>query len=84
MNKYEVYGSVKVEVMTTVYAEDPDDALNKARDEFDELEAFCGNGGSDKLIGTSLDNVSIAAYDIIHYDFAECIDVDIDEDEEDD
>ena len=62
--RVKVYG--KAYVYISVDVELPDDtpkdeieerAIEKAWDEFSSLEEFCGNGGYDKLVGTSSENV---------------------------
>lgn len=61
--KYEVYGTIKVHVTFTVDAENEESAIEKAMDECDGLTAYAGNGGMDKIVGTSDSRVSLAVED---------------------
>lgn len=59
MSKWRVYGSVPIEVVMTVEAGTADEALEVAFQEFPGLTNYCGNGGSDKLVGVNDSNVSL-------------------------
>ena len=61
MKTWKVYGSVPVNVTVTVDAETADDAIDKAYEEFGGLTNYAGNGGMDKIVGTSERNVSLDA-----------------------
>ena len=49
--KYRVIGNVQVSVGITVEAESEEDAIQKAYEEFGGVNDYCGNDGTDKLIG---------------------------------
>ena len=51
MKKYAVHGVVEVEVVKEVWANSESEAYDKAHDELSTLTEYCGNGGTDKLIG---------------------------------
>jgi hypothetical protein len=57
--KFNVYGTVRVQVVVEVEAEDEQHAMEVAQGEFDGLTGYAGNGGMDKLVGTSQRNVSL-------------------------
>ncbi len=52
MKKYKVWGIAKVNVYQIVEAENKEDAIEAANQGFQGLSGYCGNGGSDKLVGT--------------------------------
>ena len=60
MKKFKVFGVVSVTVVTEVSAADEEEALSAAADEFQGISSFCGNGGTNKLIGVlnSTDSIS--------------------------
>ena len=68
MPKYKVYGTVTVEVIITVDADNEDDAFEKAYQEFGGIGSYCGNGGSDKLIGVRGQNESIDCIGEVEWD----------------
>lgn len=57
--KYDVHGTVPVVAHITVEAESEEEAIQKAYKEFGGVNAYCGNGGMDKLIGVEGDHESI-------------------------
>lgn len=68
MKKYRVYGTTTVSVVKEVWANNEDEAYDKAWRELTGLTAFCGNGGTDKLVGVYGSDESVAADDNIEYD----------------
>ena len=66
MKKFVLTGDVTATVTITIEAENEQQAIDKAHDEFAGVEAFCGNGGVDKLIGVCEDNQSIDCCDTVH------------------
>ena len=71
MKKFKVYGQYTITVMKEVWANDEDDAINKADDKFGGIFEYLGNGGYDKLIGVSEDDESVAADGIVEWNEAE-------------
>ena len=71
MKKYRVYGTATVTVTKEVWANDEDEALEKAYDALPCLTAYCGNGGYDKLIGVEEDNETVETFDDIEYNDAQ-------------
>ena len=67
MKKYRVYGTTTVTVTKEVWANNEDEALEKAYDALPCLTAYCGNGGGDKLIGVEGYNETVEAFDDIEY-----------------
>lgn len=67
MKKFRVYGTVSVTVTKEVWAHDEDDAYKKASMSLQSLEAYCGNGGYDKLIGVSGSDESVDVCEDIEY-----------------
>lgn len=61
MKKYKVYGTYTITIAKEVWANDEDEAIEKASDKFGGLHEYCGNGGYDKLIGVDEDDESVAA-----------------------
>jgi len=59
--KYRVYGSVPVAVTMTVEAESAEAAIEAAYNEFPGLTGYCGNGGTDQLVGVHDSAVSLDA-----------------------
>ena len=78
MKKYSVRGTTVVTVTKEVWAASEDEAYDKAWRKLDSLTAFCGNGGTDKLIGVYGSDESVAADDIIEYDDIELLEDDPD------
>lgn len=86
MKKYKVYGAVTVCVTKEVWANNEDEAREKAYDQLSCLTAYCGNGGGDKLVGVDGDDESVDTFDDIEYtdveeieddpDYFECPDCD--------
>ena len=73
MKKYRVCGTTTVIVYKEVWANDEEDAYEKARNRLDSLTEYCGNGGYDKLIGVDGDDESVAVYEDIYYDEIEML-----------
>jgi len=61
--QYRVYGTVKVHVTVTVDADDRDSAIEAAYEEFGGLSGYCGNGGTDQIVGVNNQNVSLEVGD---------------------
>ncbi len=83
MKKYRVYGNVNVLVETFVEIPDDekldeDEILARAYDEFQGISSFCGNGGTDKLIGVNGENDALQADEEIEFTYCECLDSDCD------
>ena len=78
MKLYRVYGTTTVCVAKEVWANSPDEAIERADDELNYLTAYCGNGGYDKLIGVEGDNESVDSNECIDWDDAEEIEDDPD------
>jgi len=74
MTKFRVYGVVPVSVCIEVEADDEDSAITAAYEQFDGLTGYCGNGGSDKLVGTTQSEVSIEPQDEFEFLSAEVSD----------
>ena len=68
MKKYKVYGTTVVTVTKEVWANNEDEAYQKAFEKLDCLTSFCGNGGIDKLVGVYGDDESVDADGSIEYD----------------
>lgn len=51
--KYVVKGYVKLLVEVTVEAENEEEAIEKAYDNIGSLDCYCGNGGTDKIVGVN-------------------------------
>jgi hypothetical protein len=70
--KYRVYGSVSVGVTIKVEAESEEAAIEAAYSEFPGLSGYCGNGGTDKLVGVYDSAVSLdAGYSEVEFTEAE-------------
>jgi hypothetical protein len=67
-SKYRVCGHTTVTVVVEVVAESEAKAYEKASDELCNLDAYVGNGGTDKLIGVYGDGQSVSADEEIVYD----------------
>lgn len=78
MKKYSVRGTTVVTVIKEVWAASEEEAYDKAWRELTGLTAFCGNGGTDKLIGVYGSDESVAADDNIEYDDIEVLEDDPD------
>lgn len=78
MKKYEVHGMVTVYVTKEVWANNEDEAIEKAESQLCCLTEYVGNGGWNKLCGVDGVGESISAYDDIDY-----TDVDLLEDDPD-
>lgn len=78
MKKYKVYGTTTVSVVKEVWANNEDEAYDRAQNELDSLIEYCGNGGYDKLVGVEGEDESVACYDDIRYDDIEVIEDDPD------
>ena len=78
MKKYSVRGTTVVTVTKEVWANSEEEAYEKAWGNLNSLTAFCGNGGTDKLIGVYEDSESISADDTIEYNDIEEIENDPD------
>lgn len=70
MKKYAVHGVVEVEVVKEVWANSESEAYEKAYYELPCLTEYCGNGGTDKLIGVdgSGESISSCSNDIDYND----------------
>ena len=71
MKKYKVYGSYTITVMKEVWANDEDEAFNKADEKFGGVIEYVGNGGSDKLLGVDGYDESVAADGMVEWNEAE-------------
>jgi transcription elongation factor Elf1 len=78
MKKFKVYGNVNVVVTKEVWANSPEEAMEKAQERLSGLTAYCGNGGYDKLVGVENSDESVDVFDDIVYDDAEEIEDDPD------
>lgn len=76
MKKFRVYGNVNVVVTKEVWANDEDEALEKAYEKLPCLSGYCGNGGYDKLVGVSEHDESVEIFDDIEYSEAEFLEND--------
>lgn len=76
MKKYRVTGTTTVTVVKEVWANNEDEAYDRAQNELDSLTEYCGNGGYDKLIGVDGEDESVAVYDSICYDEIEVVEDD--------
>lgn len=78
MKKYRVCGVTTVTVYKEVWANNEDEAMDKANYGLSSLTAFCGNGGTDKLIGVYEYNESVAVDDYIEWNDTELLEEDPD------
>ena len=78
MKKYEVYGTVAVNVTKEVWANSKDEAIEKAYEQLPLLTAYCGNGGDDRLVGVEEEGESVEVFDDIEYSDAKEIEDDPD------
>ena len=60
MKKYIITGYTEVTVEVTVEAENEEEAIEKAYDNV-SIDNYCGNGGTDKLIGVCNTNEATAS-----------------------
>ena len=67
MKKYRVMGTVMVSVYKEVWANNEDEAYEKAYNELDNLTEYVGNGSYDRLIGVENEGESVAADGMIEY-----------------
>ncbi len=73
MKKYRVFGHTTVTVSTVIEIPDDveldeDEIYERARNEFDGISAFAGNGGTDKIIGVDGREDSISADEEVEFD----------------
>lgn len=61
MKKYKVHGTFTITITKEVWANDEDEAVDKAYEKFGGVHEYCGNGGYDKLVGVDDDTESVAA-----------------------
>lgn len=66
--RYRVFGHTSVTVVVEAEADSEDEAYEIALDQRTNLDSYCGNGGTDKLIGVCGDDESVAADEEITYD----------------
>lgn len=71
MKKFKVRGQYTITVMKEVWANDEDEAINKADNKFGGVIEYVGNGGYDKLVGVSESDESVAADGMIEWEDAE-------------
>jgi Zn finger protein HypA/HybF involved in hydrogenase expression len=78
MKKYAVHGVVEVEVVKEVWANSEEEAYDKAYEELDTLNEYCGNGSYDRLCGVENNGESVAADGMIEYNDIELLEDDPD------
>lgn len=61
MPKYTVYGTYTIGLSMVVEADSEEHALEVACEEFEGLRNYAGMGGTDKLVGTDQEEVSLDA-----------------------
>jgi hypothetical protein len=71
MKKFKVFDNVNVVVTKEVWANNADEAMEKAQERLSCLTAYCGNGGCDKLVGVQNSDESVDIFDDIVYDDVE-------------
>lgn len=59
MKRYTVYGSVTIGVTMTVEASSEDEAIEVAERDWPGLSNYCGNGGTNQLVGVYDASVSL-------------------------
>lgn len=75
MKKYIVTGYARVTVEVEVAAENKEEAIEKAYDNVC-IDSYCGNGGSNKLIGVcDTDEATAGIYVVDELEYAEVEDV---------
>lgn len=71
MKKYIVTGYTRVTVEVTVEAKNEEEAIEKAYDNVG-IDNYCGNGGTDKLIGVcNTDEATASIYADSEFEYAE-------------
>lgn len=70
MKKYTVFGHTEITVSTVVEANSIEEAIEKAEERFKGISSFCGNGGTDKLIGVNGEDDTISADSCVKFDDA--------------
>ena len=78
MKKFKVTGTVAISVYKEVWANNEDEAYDKAYDELRYLREYVGNGGYDRLIGVENDGESVAADGEVEYHDVELLEDDPD------
>ena len=73
MTKYRVYGTTVVTVCKEVWANNEEEAFDKASNQLDSLTAYCGNFGYDKLVGVDGDGESVDADGYIEWNDTEML-----------
>ena len=76
MKKFRVMGTTVVTVYKEVWANDKDEAMEKAENQLSSLTAYCGNGGCDKLVGVDDSDESVSADEFIEWDDVEMLEDD--------
>lgn len=71
MKKFQVRGQYTITVMKEVWANNEDEAINKADSKFGGITEYAGFGSYDKLIGVSEHDESVAADGMIEWEDAE-------------
>ena len=61
MKKFYVNGSVEIGVTIEVEAETKEEAIEKAYEQMPYLQNFCGNGGTDQIVGVYDKSVSLCS-----------------------
>ena len=79
MKKYRVEVPYIVTVTAIVEAENEDEAIDAAFDEGAELTGYCGNGGSNKLVGVYGSNLSVDAWDEYYENESDDIGISVEE-----
>lgn len=75
MKKYIITGYTEVTVEVTVEAENEKEAIEKAYDNV-SIDNYCGNGGTDKLIGVcNTDEATASIYADSELEYAEAEEV---------
>ncbi len=69
--KYRVSGNIQVSVGITVKADSEEEAIAKAGEEFGGVYDYCGNSGTDKLIGVNGYTEWIEADGVVEFTSAE-------------
>lgn len=78
MKKYRVCGTVMVSVYKEVWANNEQEAYDKAYEQLDNLTEYVGNGSYDRLVGVENDGESVAADGMIEYNDIEVLEDDPD------
>lgn len=73
MKKYRVCGVTEVTVYKEVWANNEDEAMEKASEQLSSLTEYCGNGGYDKLIGVEGDDESVFSDGYIEWNDTELL-----------